>query len=354
MTQTPVARTHALVELTGWDRNLARKVGSASWACSAYLLLLLLMGLVQVLAIEGSNILLDGAIGVDLGAAKDMIIMGFKQVCLEGPVCNETLHGVVFKITNAKLHPDSAHRRIDQILPMARSVFKGSVLAAQPALLEPIFQVDIQGVLACNPHHVRDPFTLLLAVPANGLTATRKVLKQRRGQIKEDNTNFDTGLHSVVAWLPVAESFGFSGDLVGATSGQAFPAAIFSHWEVSVKRIQVGLCLGSDITQLQVLSGDVLDPTAEAASLARTVRTRKRLKVVNLASTLSSRIQPHCFALLRKPCPRAPTTWIACEESYHLLAQPEPGWLSVLLNKQSDIIVGVSKAPHASFVSDSA
>jgi elongation factor 2 len=180
---------------------------------------------------------MDGAVGVDLGAAKDMIIMGFKQVCLEGPVCSETLQGVVFKITNAKLHLDSAHRRIDQILPMARSVFKGSVLAAQPALLEPIFQVDIQGMCGCSSVIGFDSSFLcshktLASVPASGLTATRKVLKQRRGQIKEDNTNFDTGLHSVVAWLPVAESFGFSGDLVGATSGQAFPASTFSHWEV--------------------------------------------------------------------------------------------------------------------------
>eukprot|EP00730_Choanoeca_flexa_P004417 TRINITY_DN11687_c0_g1_i5.p1 TRINITY_DN11687_c0_g1~~TRINITY_DN11687_c0_g1_i5.p1 ORF type:complete len:1024 (+),score=315.78 TRINITY_DN11687_c0_g1_i5:209-3280(+) len=189
--QSLVPRTQAIVEATGWDRNIARKV----------------------LAIEGTNVLLDAAVGVDLAAAKDMIIMGFKEVCAQGPVCGEPLQAVVVKITNAKLHPDSVHRRIDQILPMARSVFRGAVLAAQPALLEPIFQVDIQ-------------------VPASGLAATRKVLKQRRGQIKEDNTNFETGLHDVRACLPVAESFGFSGDLVGATSGQAFPSASFSHWEV--------------------------------------------------------------------------------------------------------------------------
>lgn len=35
----------------------------------------------------------------------------------------------------------------------------------------------------------------------------------------------------VKAHLPVAESFGFTGELRAATSGQAFPTMIFDHWE---------------------------------------------------------------------------------------------------------------------------
>lgn len=33
------------------------------------------------------------------------------------------------------------------------------------------------------------------------------------------------------AYLPVAESFGFSNDLREATRGQAFPQLVFDHWE---------------------------------------------------------------------------------------------------------------------------
>lgn len=33
------------------------------------------------------------------------------------------------------------------------------------------------------------------------------------------------------AYLPVAESFGFTGALRGSTQGKAFPQCVFDHWE---------------------------------------------------------------------------------------------------------------------------
>lgn len=38
-------------------------------------------------------------------------------------------------------------------------------------------------------------------------------------------------MFTVKAYLPVAESFGFNGDLRSQTAGQAFPQAVFDHWE---------------------------------------------------------------------------------------------------------------------------
>ena len=41
-----------------------------------------------------------------------------------------------------------------------------------------------------------------------------------------------TPIFNLKAYLPVIESFGFTSTLRAATSGQAFPQAVFDHWEV--------------------------------------------------------------------------------------------------------------------------
>lgn len=39
-------------------------------------------------------------------------------------------------------------------------------------------------------------------------------------------------MNLVKAYLPVAESFGFTGLLRGNTQGKAFPQCVFDHWQV--------------------------------------------------------------------------------------------------------------------------
>ena len=67
-----------------------------------------------------------------------------------------------------------------------------------------------------------------------------------------------TPLVMIKAYLPVAESFGFTQALRAATSGRAFPQCVFDHWEE--------------------LGGDPLDPKALAGQVALGIRTRKGLK----------------------------------------------------------------------------
>merc|ERR1711959_801919 len=61
------------------------------------------------------------------------------------------------------------------------------------------------------------------------------------------------------AHLPVAESFGFTGALRQATSGQAFPQCSFSHWEN--------------------LTGDPLQEGSKMNELCLNIRQRKNKKV---------------------------------------------------------------------------
>jgi len=60
------------------------------------------------------------------------------------------------------------------------------------------------------------------------------------------------------AFLPVAESFGFTQALRAATSGRAFPQCVFSHWEQ--------------------LNGDPLEEGSKAATLVEQIRARKGLR----------------------------------------------------------------------------
>ena len=62
----------------------------------------------------------------------------------------------------------------------------------------------------------------------------------------------------MAAYLPVSESFGFNADLRAATGGQAFPQAVFDHWEN--------------------LGGCVVDVGSKVNDLAVKIRTRKGLK----------------------------------------------------------------------------
>ena len=42
----------------------------------------------------------------------------------------------------------------------------------------------------------------------------------------------ETHTFTIKAFLPVAESFGFNGELRSHTAGKAFPQSVFDHWEV--------------------------------------------------------------------------------------------------------------------------
>jgi len=215
MNMDAVSRTRALVA-AGMERAEAKKV----------------------VAIAGTNVLLDETVGLDLSPILDMVSTVFKEVCDSSVLCAEELRGAALAVVDARLHQDSVHRRADQVFPMARRALFAAIVTAAPVLLEPVFEVTVQ-------------------VPQECMAGMRRVLKDRGGAVVEDVVPAGTPLHTVRAHLPVAQSFGFNGDLMSATSGKAFPTTNFSHWA------RVG--------------GDPLDPATVAGRAVAAVRTRKRM-----------------------------------------------------------------------------
>ncbi|KAK7860683.1 110 kda u5 small nuclear ribonucleoprotein component clo, partial [Quercus suber] len=167
---------------------------------------------------QGPNILLDDTLSgeVDknlLNAVKDSIVQGFQWGAREGPLCDEPIRNVKFKIVDARIAPEPLHRGSGQIIPTARRVAYSAFLMATPRLMEPMYYVEIQTPIDC-------------------VSAIYTVLSRRRGHVTADVPQPGTPAYIVKAYLPVIESFGFETDLRYHTQGQAFCLSVFDHWAI--------------------------------------------------------------------------------------------------------------------------
>ena len=189
---------------------------------------------------RGPNVVVDVTKGVqNMNEMKDSFIAAWQWATKEGVLCDENMRGVRINVEDVTMHADSIHRGGGQIIPTARRVFYGCCLTAQPRLMEPVFAVDIQTV-------------------EHAMGGIYGVLTRRRGIIIGEENRPGTPIYNVKAFLPVAESFGFTADLRASTGGQAFPQCVFDHW--------------------QQFPGDPLEPKTLANTSVLTIRQRKGLK----------------------------------------------------------------------------
>jgi elongation factor 2 len=192
----PKARGRYLAEKYGWDKDLSKKI----WCFGP--------------ETTGPNMMVDMCKGVQyLSEIKDSCVAAFQWASKEGPLCEENMRGLKVEIHDVVLHTDAIHRGGGQIIPTARRVILACFLTATPRLSEPIFLVEIQA-------------------PEQALGGIYSSLNQKRGQVFEEVQRPGTPMYNIKAYLPVMESFGFTGFLREATSGQAFPQCVFDHWEV--------------------------------------------------------------------------------------------------------------------------
>ena len=92
---------------------------------------------------DGPNVLLDDTLPgeVDkklLGAVRDSVVQGFQWGAREGPLCDEPIRGVKFKLVDAVVAPEPVARSGGQVIPTARRVCYSAFLMATPRLMEPV------------------------------------------------------------------------------------------------------------------------------------------------------------------------------------------------------------------------
>ena len=97
---------------------------------------------------DGTNMLLDYTLPYEtdknaLLSVRDSIVQGFNWACREGPLCEEPIRNVKFKILDANIAQEQIFKSSGQIIPAARRVCYSAFLMATPRLMEPM--------LAANP-----------------------------------------------------------------------------------------------------------------------------------------------------------------------------------------------------------
>jgi U5 small nuclear ribonucleoprotein component len=167
---------------------------------------------------NGPNILLNDTLPTEVPPAslqpvRDYIVRGFNWATREGPLCEEPVRGVKFKILDATIAAEPSQRTGTHIIPTARRVSYSAFLSATPRLMEPVYSVEIFA-------------------PPNCVTAVDTVLSRRRGHIVSDKPHAGSPLHIIKAYIPCMDSFGFETDLRTHTHGQAMCLSTFDHWAV--------------------------------------------------------------------------------------------------------------------------
>lgn len=169
-------------------------------------------------AARGPNLLLDDTLAgeVDkaaLGSVRDSVVQGFQWACREGPLCDEPIRNIKFKLLDASIAGEPIHRGGGQVIPTARRVAYSSMLLATPRLMEPVYALEVLS-------------------PPDAVQAIYAVLARRRGHIVSDAPVPGTPFYVVKGFLPVIDSFGFETDLRIHTQGLAFGLQAFDHWAI--------------------------------------------------------------------------------------------------------------------------
>lgn len=170
--------------------------------------------------LHNRNSLIDATKGIQyLNETFELITDAFRRVMDAGPLAGEPCSAVKIKITDAKLHEDAIHRGPAQVIPAVSDAIKEGVLRAKPTLLEPIQTIRID-------------------VPEELMGNAMNQVQNKRGQIVDVHTELGTA--AVTAKMPVAEMFGFEGQLKSATQGKGF----YSLIDVSFEKVPEDLKMG--------------------------------------------------------------------------------------------------------------
>ncbi|CAK4030781.1 u5 small nuclear ribonucleo component [Lecanosticta acicola] len=205
-----------------------------------------------------------------LRSVKDTIRQGFAWGTREGPLCEEPIRNVKFKITDVELAQEAIFRGGGQIIPTARRACYSSFLMAGPRLMEPMYACTMLG-------------------QANSVSALYTVLARRRGHVLSDAPVPGTPLYSVKGLIPVIDSFGFETDLRIHTQGAATLSLVFDRWSI----------VPGDPLDKSIKLRPLEPASAQATARDFVLKTRRR-KGLAEDVTVSKYVEPEIMKELRE------------------------------------------------------
>ncbi len=156
------------------------------------------------------NVVVDGTKGVQfVGESTDSILSGFEDSVKEGPLAREQVRGCKFTFHHFVPHEDPAHRGLSQLGPASRRACTGSMLLAQPVLLEPTLGIEVR-------------------VPQEMIGNVAGVISGKRGKVL--NMEQKGVIHIISGELPASETFDLSEIMRGQTAGRAMWNTHFKAW----------------------------------------------------------------------------------------------------------------------------
>ncbi|WOK97100.1 hypothetical protein Cni_G05808 [Canna indica] len=153
-------------------------------------------------------------------ALKSSIVSGFQFATAAGPLCDEPMWGLAFLVEPYIFQDDSdASNQSDQYGALSGQVMTAVKEACRTAMLQN------------KPRLVEAMYFCELNTPTEYLGAMYGVLGKMRARVLKEEMQEGSSLFTVHAYVPVAESFGFSDELRKRTSGGASALLVLSHWE---------------------------------------------------------------------------------------------------------------------------
>ncbi|MEM2768857.1 MAG: elongation factor EF-2 [Candidatus Anstonellales archaeon] len=152
-------------------------------------------------SIYDGNILINATKGIQyLNETQELIIQGFIEAMQKGPLAQEKVVGVKVKLVDAMLHEDHVHRGPAQVIPAVKRGIYAAMIKAGTTLLEPKQKV-------------------LFQIPHEYAGAILNIVNGKRGQLLDMQQDEEST--TIIAIFPVAEMFGFSNEVRGASQGRA-------------------------------------------------------------------------------------------------------------------------------------
>jgi len=162
-------------------------------------------------AIQTTNMFFDMTKGIQyLNETMELVLDGWREALAGGPLADEQVQNTKIRLIDVKLHEDAIHRGPAQVIPAVRAAVKAGLLLAGDSLLEPMQNIQI-------------------TVPQDHMGAATSQIQGRRGQVYDMQSEGDT--ITVIGKAPVAELFGFAGDVRSATEGRAMWSTEFAGFE---------------------------------------------------------------------------------------------------------------------------
>lgn len=80
-----------------------------------------------------------------LQSSRSALVQGFQWACREGPLVQEGLRGVSYRLVGAQLSGQPFQRGSGQLFPAMRRALYSATLCASPRLMEPVLRMEVRN-----------------------------------------------------------------------------------------------------------------------------------------------------------------------------------------------------------------